>query len=100
MQLPITISIDRQQPLARLFCCGDIAALTLHADGRLLLERHDGVQVEAVVEPESTLFIGLVILRLRVGERVESLVLPRATIGAEAHRRLRVWLKWKAKALA
>jgi hypothetical protein len=100
VQLPITISIGRQQPLARLFCRGDITALTLYADGRLLIERNDGMQLEAVVEPESTQFTCLLILRLRVNDRVESLVLPRAAIGAEAHRRLRVWLKWKASAVA
>lgn len=98
MQLPIKILIERQQLLVRLLCRGDMVALTLHADDHMLIERRDGTQAEAVVELETTVFTGLIILRLRVDDRVESLVLPRAAVGAEAHRRLRVWLKWQANA--
>ena len=96
MQLPITISIDRMPLLARLLCRGDIVALTLLADGRIEAERRDGSLDMAQVEPGTTLFSNLVILRLRVAGRVESLVLPHAATGAAAHRQLRVWLRWRA----
>lgn len=96
MQLPITISIDRRQPLARLLCRGDIAALTLRADGRLEVERMDGSRCQAGIESGTTVYSRLVILRVRIDDHVESLVLPHAAIGSDAHRRLRVWLKWKS----
>jgi hypothetical protein len=93
--LPITIPINRQQLLVQLLCRGDIDALTLCPDGRMKIRRRDDSQDEAHVEPGTTVFTGLVILRLRIRERIESLVLPQAATGAEAHRRLRVWLKWR-----
>ncbi len=96
MPLPIAIPIDRQQPLARLLCRGDMVALRLLADGLIEAERRDGTRVMARVEPGTTLFTKLVILRLRVADRVESLVLSHAAMGAEAHRQLRVWLRWRA----
>ncbi|MEW6293929.1 MAG: hypothetical protein AB1544_11565 [Pseudomonadota bacterium] len=95
MPLPITIPINRQQLLVQLLCRGDIDALTLCPDGRMKIHRCDDSRDEAHVEPGTTVFIGLVILRLRIRERIESLVLPQAATGAEAHRRLRVWLKWR-----
>lgn len=100
MQLPITVMIDRQPSLVRLFCRGDIVALTLCADGRLRIERNDGSQDEAQIEPGTTVYSGLVILRLRVNGQVESMVLPRAATGSDHHRRLRVWLKWRATVAA
>lgn len=96
MQLPITISIDRTPPLARLLCRGDMVALRLLADGLIEAERRAGTRVMAQVEPGTTIFTKLVILRLRVADRVESLVLSHAATGAEAHRQLRVWLRWRA----
>ncbi len=95
MQLPITVLIDRQPPLARLLCRGDIVALKLLADGRLRIERLDGSHAEATIEPETTVYRSLVILRLRTDGRVESLALPRAATGSEGHRSLRVWLRWR-----
>ncbi|MEW6514723.1 MAG: hypothetical protein AB1443_12060 [Pseudomonadota bacterium] len=96
--MPITIAIDRRQPLARLLCRGDIVALTLHADGRLEIERR-GAWVKAEIESSTTIYTRLVILRMRINDRIESLVLPRTATGDDALRRLRVWLKCKANAL-
>jgi len=96
VQLPITILIDRTRLLAKLLCRGDIVALTLCADGRLRIERNDGSLDEAVVDSGSTVYSDLVILRMRLNGQVESMVLPRAAIGRDRHRQLRVWLKWRA----
>lgn len=98
VQLPFTVLIDRKHPLARVLCRGDILALTLLPDGRLCVGRRDGLQSEAVVERGTTVFPSLVILRLRTDDCIETLVLPTTATGAEAHRRLRVWLKWRASA--
>lgn len=100
MQLPIKISIDRQPPLARLLCRGDIVALSLRADGRLEIERRDGAWGEAEIESGTTIYARLVVLRMRINDCIESLVLPRTAIGDDAHRRLRVWLEWRANASA
>lgn len=100
MQLPITVPIDRQQPLARLLCRGDIVALLLGTEGRLGIERRNGTRDEAAVDSRTTIFNSLVVLRFRVGGRSESLVLPRSSLGNDAHRQLRVWLKWRASAAA
>ncbi len=100
MQLPITVLIDRQQPLARLLCRGDIVALLLGTEGRLGIERRDGTRDEAAVDSRTTIFNSLVVLRFRVGDRCESLVLPRSSLDNDAHRQLRVWLKWRASAAA
>jgi len=100
VQLPIKITIDRRQPLARLLCRGDGVALTLRADGRLEIERRDGSLNEAEIEGGTVVYPRLVVLRMRAKGRSETLVLPRAASGAEAHRRLRVWLKWRTNALA
>jgi hypothetical protein len=98
VQLPITISIDRQPPLARLLCRGNIVALTLGSRGRLGIERRDGTRDEVDVDTRSTVFTSLIVLRFRVGNGSESLALPRSSLGNEAHRQLRVWLKWRASA--
>jgi hypothetical protein len=97
MRLPVTIAIRRSHPLAWLLCQRDVVTLTLSADGRLFIERQDGTRVEADVHPETTVFPWLVVLLWRAGETgLESLALPRAATGAEAHRQLRLWLKWQA----
>jgi len=96
MQLPITITIRRTHPLARLLCRGDVGVLVLRADGRLEIERRDGTRVEADVDPETTVFPWLVLLRYRCGGRSAALALPQVATGTEAHRRLRVWLGARA----
>lgn len=100
MQLPFTVPIGRQHPLARMLCRGDSIALTLLPDGRLRIRRRDDSQGDAEVESGTTVYPSLAILRLRVNGRAETLVLPRAATGSDAHRRLRVWLKWRATVVA
>ena len=96
MRLPVTLSIRRTHPLARLLCRGDVVTLTLGADGRLELGRADGSVEAAAVLPQTTVFPWLVVLNCRVGGRAESLAIPRPAMDAEAHRQLRLWLRWKA----
>ncbi len=97
MQLPVAIPIRRSIGLAGLFCrAEDIAALVLGADGRLHVERDDGTREEAHLEADTTVYTGLVILRFRLSGRVRTLVLLRRSIGNEEHRKLRVWLRWRA----
>jgi len=100
VRLPIAIAICRDRLPARLLCRGDIVALTLHADRRLVVGRRGGASEETDVESDTTVSPWLVVLRLRSGEGRESLAIPPMATGAEAHRRLRVWLKWRASAAA
>lgn len=97
MRLPIRIAICRDHWLTRLLCRGDIAALTLGADGRLAIERRDGGVAEATIDPETAVFPWLVVLRCRIEGQGESFVLMPQMTGAEAHRHLRVWLDWRAR---
>lgn len=97
MRLPLFIPVRRNTFLARLLCHGDVAGLHLRADGRLEVERSDGTRSEADVDASTTVFVSLIVLRYRSGGRLESLALPPAAVGKEAHRRLRVWLRCRAK---
>ena len=72
------------------------AALTLRADGNLEIERPDGSRQEARVLPATTVYPWLVVLSAVAGGRRESLVLPVDALGIDGHRRLRLWLRWKA----
>jgi hypothetical protein len=97
VQLPFTFVLDRRRLSARLLTRGDVSSLTLHADGRCVIGRTDGVCDEARIDPETTTVLAwLIVLHYRVSDRRESLILPVAAIGSEAHRRLRVWLRWSA----
>ncbi len=100
MRLPFTVAIARNRWFARLVCRGDIVALTPRADGRLIVARRDGGSAEADVEADTMVSPWLVVLRLRSGGRRESLAIPPAATGPEAHRQLRVWLRWRASAAA
>jgi len=100
VRLPLFIPVIRNTFLARLLCHGDAAGLHLRADGRLEVERSDGTRAEADVDASTTVFVSLIVLRYRAGGRpnsLESLVLPSAAVGKDAHRRLRVWLRCRAK---
>ena len=99
MHLPVTLPI-RQFWFSWWFRRRPIQALTLRADGRMLIGHPDGTSVEADIHPQSTVFSWLVVVLFRADGRLESLVLPRVAMDAEDHRRLRVWLKWKATAAA
>jgi hypothetical protein len=73
-----------------------VAALTLNANGQLSLFRVDGSSVECRIDPATTIFPWLVVLLVKTVEKTEALVLPVDALGAEGHRQLRIWLKWKA----
>ncbi len=97
MRLPLYIRVERNTLVARLLCRGDVGGLLLRADGRIEIERADGTRVEADVDGTTTVFVTLIVLRYRVSDHLVSLVLPRTATGTESHRRLRVWLRCRAK---
>jgi hypothetical protein len=99
MHLPVTLPI-RHFWFSRWFRRRPVQTLTLRADSRLHIGHVDGTSAEADIHQQSTVFPWLVVLIFRVDGRLESLVLPRMVMDAEDHRRLRVWLKWKATAAA
>jgi hypothetical protein len=75
--------------------------MTLGADGRLPLLRADGSSSACRVDGRATtVFAWLVILTARHGGQTVALVLPVDALGAEGHRQLRVWLKWRLNAAA
>lgn len=95
MQLPFTFVLDRRRLAARLLTRRDVASLTLHTDGRCMIVRTTGVCDEATIDAETTTVLPwLIVLHYRVSGRRESLILPIVATGSEAHRRLRVWLRW------
>ena len=59
----------------------------------------DGRQVAAMVLPDSTVFIFLIVLRLRIGEerRVSNVTLLPDQMSSEPFRLLRLWLRWRAE---
>jgi len=73
-----------------------VDAIVLKADATLDLVDADGTEAACSIESSTTVFPWLVVLRLRSAGRVESLTLPVDALGAEGHRQLRAWLKWKA----
>jgi hypothetical protein len=73
-----------------------VGALALGGDGRLTLIRGDGGDCDCAVDPSTTVLPWLIVLRLRTAQGLLSLTLPVDALGADGHRRLRVWLKWKA----
>lgn len=100
MQLPLLLALERRSFIVRWLCRGDVIALRLLATGRLELIRAQGEHEEAEVAADSTVFSRLVILRLKTAVGQQSLLLPRAALGEEGHRRLRVWLRWCIKRVA
>ena len=82
--------------LARSLRRRPVACLRLRADGSLELGRTDGDFRQARVLPSTTVFPWLIVLNLRTGTGYESLTLPVDALGAEGHRQLRLWLRWKA----
>jgi hypothetical protein len=75
-----------------------IAGLRISARDRLDCSLANGDRVALVVQPDSTVFSRLIVLRLRVGEekRISSLVLLPDQMSAEQFRVLRLWLRWHA----
>ncbi len=72
------------------------SAMTLRADGRLLLVGSDGGSVECAVDPATTVMPWLVVMKYKTVRAAGSLVLPVDALGVEGHRQLRVWLRWQA----
>jgi hypothetical protein len=94
MHLSLTLQLRRERLWGR--CSPGIVALTLHADGRLGIERTDGTVVLVRLLRQSSVFSRLAILLWQEGRRVKSLPVPAAAMDMSDHRRLRVWLRWKA----
>jgi hypothetical protein len=74
-----------------------VAAMILKSDGRMELERRDGARIEAAVHPQTTVFAWLVVLLLRTETGTLALTLPLDALGVDGHRKLRLWLRWKAE---
>lgn len=95
---PLILPIARSAWLARLLCRGEVSALRLRRDGRLALRFPDGHEEEAAVDGSTSVFPRLILLRYRLAGRLQTLILPRAALGLDGHRRLRVWLRTCASA--
>lgn len=74
-----------------------VQALRLKADGTLEVDCR-GAGCAARLDPRTTVFPWLVVLLLEIGNRKVSLALPPDALGRDGHRRLRLWLGWKASA--
>lgn len=75
-----------------------IVSLMLRADGKLEYTRLNGESGEAQPHPHTTVTPQLTILLLRLGKRIEALVLLPDSLHAEEFRRLRLWLRWRVEA--
>jgi hypothetical protein len=71
-------------------------ALFLGSRGEIEVESAAGTREMATLQPQTTVMPGLIVLLLRVKGRSEQLVLPTDATGAEAHRQLRLWLRWRS----
>jgi toxin CptA len=69
--------------------------LRARADGQLEAWR-DAAWKPLPLQADSVALPWLVVLRWREGRRRRSLVLPADALPGDEHRRLRVWLRWKA----
>lgn len=70
-------------------------ALKLLPDGSLTCVGADGSPANWRIDSTTTVLPWLVVLRLRGPTSRRTLVLPRDALGTEAHRQLRVWLRWR-----
>ncbi len=82
--------------LARLNTAPAAVRLRAHRDGRLEIWRDTAWQ-RVALQAASVALPGLIVLRWREGRRRHSLVLTAAALPEDEHRRLRVWLRWKAR---
>jgi toxin CptA len=73
-----------------------VSALHLGKAGELEIETKVGARDTATVLPQTTVLPGLVVLLLRRGRRTLALLLPTDATGRNAHRQLRLWLRWHA----
>lgn len=72
------------------------AAIKLQSDGQMRLIDAEGAETECQIESDTAVMPWLVVLRYRARGEVASLVLPVDAFGSEAHRQLRIWLRWRA----
>lgn len=72
--------------------------MLLRTDGKLEYTRANGESGESLIHPHTTVTAQLTILLLRLGKRVEALVLLADSLNQEDFRRLRLWLRWQAGA--
>ena len=72
--------------------------LRARADGQLEIWR-DAAWKQVQLRSDSVALPWLIVLRWREGRRRHSLALPGDALAGDEHRRLRVWLRWKAKQL-
>ena len=76
-----------------------IVALCIYSRDRLDCLLADGTWAVHSIQPDSTVFDQLIVLRLRVGEekRIRHLTLLPDQMSAEQFRVLRLWLRWHAE---
>jgi hypothetical protein len=72
------------------------AAITLDANGAVEVARHDGERRAASVHGQTAVLFACIVLLLRTQQGIEALTLLPDATGADAHRRLRLWLRWRA----
>lgn len=75
-----------------------LAAITLRSDGELEIEYRDGEFAKVLVDECTTVFSWLVVLLMRRDGRLLAVTLPNDTLGVNAQRQLRLWLRWVADA--
>jgi hypothetical protein len=71
-------------------------SLKLEVSGQLSMLAKDGSLTPCRVDAASTVLPWLIVLRLNMDGAIQSLVLPVDALGAEGHRHLRTWLRWRA----
>ncbi len=75
-----------------------LTAITLRSDGALEIKYRNGESARVLVDARSTVFSWLVVLLMRKDGQLLALTLPHDALGVEAHRQLRLWLRWVADA--
>lgn len=72
------------------------ASLHLGSKGEIEIETKVGARETARILPGSLVLPGLIVLALQWDGRRRTLTILPDAVGRDAHRRLRVWLKWRA----
>ncbi len=75
-----------------------LTAITLRSDGALEIKYRNDESAMVLVDERTTVFSWLVVLLMRKDGRLLALTLPHDALGVEAHRQLRLWLRWVADA--
>ena len=72
-----------------------VSTLHLGRMGALEIEAKVGASETATILPQTTILPGLIVLLVRQHGRTRCLCLPIDAMGRQAHRRMRLWLKWQ-----